>query len=642
MAIKKISSGLLGLTGSLLLGLISSLASAAPSSIDAVNPANGLTSIFSFTFDGELVPCGPASPAYCPFFRGDPTPTRFIAVVPSPTGVANLVPGGITGAVSGSFLDLELSPGNTQVTIRGGTIAFQTGLQLNIGGSTIVTPGGVAGFVINAGPQVANISADGVAEFLVDREPSLAADFSTFRDIVAGPFDGTGIECSGSLCNLIPILTLDMFRYRLLVDYDPSFTFFTADFIGQTANTSLVFATLNSVAPDIAVTDSVAPGDDLLVPFGEVTELTSATQTVTITNTGRGSLLLGAVALANPLAAPFAVVNDSCSGATVAPAANCTFNVRFLPGSVGTFSDSLDVPSNDADEPSITVSVSGSGTALPVPNISVTDSVAPATDQTVPFGNAAIGATVTESVTVTNDGNASLVLGSVASANGLLAPFSVVNDNCSNQSVAPAASCTLGVRFQPTGAGVFVDTFDIPSNDAADPTVTISLSGGGTLIATPKISVIDGVLPADDLFVPFGNITEGTSRNGTLTITNIGGLDLLIGAIAGANPLTEPFGVLTDSCSAQTLAPAASCTVLIRYSPPVTGASSDSLDIPSNDPDDPTVTVSVTGTGITFGEGGVVTPSPDGADSGFMAIDPATLALLGAAGVWGWRRRRAQ
>jgi hypothetical protein len=37
-----------------------------------------------------------------------------------------------------------------------------------------------------------------------------------------------------------------MNRYRLLVDWDPTFTSFTADFIGETANNSLVFATLNS------------------------------------------------------------------------------------------------------------------------------------------------------------------------------------------------------------------------------------------------------------------------------------------------------------------------------------------------------------------------------------------------------------
>jgi hypothetical protein len=94
--------------------------------------------------------------------------------------------------------------------------------------------------VLDATQQVTSVNADGQAEFLVEFGAGIAADFSTFTDIV-GPGD-----CTGSLCALIPILGLDMNRYRLFVDWDPTFTNFTADFIGETANNSLVFTTLNS------------------------------------------------------------------------------------------------------------------------------------------------------------------------------------------------------------------------------------------------------------------------------------------------------------------------------------------------------------------------------------------------------------
>jgi hypothetical protein len=115
----------------------------------------------------------------------------------------------------------------------------------------------------------------------------------------------------------------------------------------------------------------------------------------------------------------------------------------------------------------------------------------------------------------------------------------------------------------------------------------------------------------------------------------------VIGSVAVANPLAAPFSVEDDNCSTQSLPPAGTCTVVVRYAPSTTGASSDSLDIPSNDPDEPSVTVQLTGTGIAEGEGGVETPSPSGADGGFMAIDPATLLLLGGAGIWAWRRRQS-
>ncbi len=419
--------------------------------VDTTNPANGYTDLFSATFDGALSPCTGSDPSWCTFFNGKPGPNRNIIITPTPTGVINAVPLGITPVpAAGSYLDLTLDGARTQVTISGGTIAVPA-ISLTIQGgtpnATVVNAGG-AGVVFSAAPQTAPLDANGRAEFLVNLAPAIAVDFSTFTVIVGAP-NGT---CSGPLCSIIPILTLDMVRYRLVIDYNADFSTFTADYIGQTGNNSILSITMNSVVPEIAVTDSVAPADDLLVPFGDVTELTSATQTVTVTNAGTANLVLGPVAGTLTLEAPFALANDNCSGATVAARRNCTFQVTFSPGVVGAFSDTLDIPSNDASEPSVTVTVTGNGVALPVPNISITDSVPPADDQLVPFGSAAVGTTADEVVTVTNDGNGDLILGTLASADGLLAPFSLVNDTCSGQTVLPAASCTLTVRFEPTAA----------------------------------------------------------------------------------------------------------------------------------------------------------------------------------------------
>lgn len=612
---------------------------AAPVPLDTTSASNGFTDLFSTTFDGSLVPCSGSSPSYCSFFGGEPpNANRAVVITPTPTGVINAVPLGFAAVpAAGSYLDLTLN-GN-QLTIAGGTIAVPS-LVLQIKGGTPQATdvlANSAGVVFDIAPQVATLDANGRAEFFVNLSPATAVDFSNFTTVAFAPVG----SCAGPLCSLISILTLDMVRYRLVIDYDPTLSYFTGTFIGQTANNSLLSITMNSVAPEIDVTDSVAPAGDRLVPFGDVTELTTATQTVTVTNTGTSNLLLGTVAGADSLAAPFALANDNCTGATIAPAASCTFNVTFSPGTAGSFGDTLDIVSNDADEPSVTVTLSGNGTALPVPNISVTDSVPPATDQSVPFGNIPVGATAGETVTVTNEGNADLVLGSIAALDGLAAPFTIISDSCSGQTLPQGGSCTLGVRFEPTAPGSFNDTFDIPSNDAADPTVTIAVSGGGTSLAAPDIVVTDNILPADDRLVPLGNITEGTSRDGTITVTNAGGLDLAIGTVGSSNALAAPFSVVTDNCSAQTLAPAGSCTVVVRFAPPTTGAASGSLNIPSNDPDEPSVIVQVSGTGITRGEGGVVSPSPGGG-GGFMAIDPATLLLLGAAGAWGWRRRQSR
>ncbi len=634
----KTATWLRGATALLILSAMTS-SFATNVAIDTTSPANGITDLYSATFDGSLQPCGPSSPAYCTFFNGEPRPGRNIVITPSPTGYISAVPLGITPTPpSGSYLDLTLNGPRTQVTIAGGVLAYPS-ITLTILGSTanatVVNANG-GGVVFDTAPQTATLNAQGQAEFLVNLAPAIAVDFSQFS-VVAFPPIGS---CAGNLCSLIPILTLDMVKYRLFIDYDPTFTYFTASFIGQTGNNSVLSMAINSVAPEIVVTDSRAPAGDLQVPFGSITELTTATQTVTVTNNGGANLLVGQVGGANPLAAPFAITNDTCSNASVLPSAACTFNVTFTPGSVGAFSDSLDIPSNDADEAVTTVALSGTGSAAPEPTISVTDTVAPVDDNLVPFGSTAVGSQLDQTVTVTNVGNGDLILGQIGVANGLLAPYSITTDTCSSQTLAPAANCTIGLRFEPTAAGATSDSFDIPSNDATDPTVTVSVTGTGTSAAIPNIVVTDNTLPADDRIVPFGNVTLGTTRDRVITVTNGGGADLVLGTVAGSNPLAAPFSVVSNNCSGQILAPAASCAVVAHFSPVDTTTSSDSLDIPSNDPDEPAITIAVNGTGINAGEGNPEAPSPGGASTGFMAIDPATLLLLGAAGVFSWRRRR--
>ncbi|MBM4196264.1 MAG: choice-of-anchor D domain-containing protein [Gammaproteobacteria bacterium] len=619
---------------------ITASAWATPVPIDTGNPNNGIFDIFSTTFDGSTVPCGGGSPPYCSFFNGDPPVNRALTIVPNPTGVIDGVPGGITSAPSASFLDLALSNGNTQLTIASGAAKFAA-LTIIISAGTpseTVVLAENAGFVFDTAAQVTSIDGNGVAEFLVSLAPATAVDFSTFSQVVT--------SCTGPLCGLIPILTLDMIRYRLLIDYDPTFTSFTGSLIGQTANNSMVFATLHSL-PEITVTDSVAPADDLDVPFGQVTENTVASQTITVDNDGSAPLVMGNVATANPLAAPFSIGTDNCSGIQVAAGGSCTIQVLFSPTAAGTFTDSLDIPSNDAAqsqdgaEPSITVDVSGEGTVALIPNIAITDSLGSATDQALPFGTVAAGSELLATVTVENTGTGDLSIGSVATANALAAPFNIASDTCSSQVLLPAATCTIGVRFAPGAAGGFSDSFDIPSDDPDTPSATVSTSGTGT-VDVPIIRVNDATAPPEDLDFSFSNVRQGDSFDRTVTIVNDGTADLVIGTIGGTNALAAPFSLVAgeDDCSGQTLVALATCTLRLRFSPTVLGDASDSVNIPSNDDARPNLTLSMDGTGVVDPPPDDI--EPDGADSGFMALDELTLALLGGAAWVAGRRRRCR
>jgi len=353
-----------------------------------------------------------------------------------------------------------------------------------------------------------------------------------------------------------------------------------------------------SGTPDITVTDSVSPAADLQVPFGGVTVGGSSDQTVTVRNDGTADLLLGSISAPAP---PFSVQADNCSGQTLTPSSSCTVTVRFAPSSSGAFSDNLLIPSDDPDENPVSVALSGNGTTAATPDIAVTDSVAPAADLQVPFGDVATGGTATQTVTVANAGNAALNIGTIGSANALAAPFAIAADGCSGQALQPSATCEVTVTFSPTASGPFSDSFDIPSDDPDENPVTVSVSGNGSAVPVADISVTDSAGQASDLQVPFGQVTAGGSSTETVTVANEGSADLLIGDVASGNPLAAPFEIVSDGCSGQTLASGAQCVIEISFSPADEGQASDSFSIPSNDPDEGIVTVSVSGMGLAAG-----------------------------------------
>jgi CSLREA domain-containing protein len=213
--------------------------------------------------------------------------------------------------------------------------------------------------------------------------------------------------------------------------------------------------------------------------FGDVTTGSTSDHLITLSNAGDGALIIGTIAIADPLAAPFSMPVDNCSGLTLPLGGNCTITARFAPTAVAVATDTFNIPSNDPATATVAFALSGTGTASPVAIISVTDSIAPANDNAVPFGNITIGNTADATITITNAGTGNLVIGTIASANPLADPFSKTTDGCSSQTLAPAATCTFTIHFAPTANSVLSDTFDIPSNEADKPTVTMNVSGAG-------------------------------------------------------------------------------------------------------------------------------------------------------------------
>lgn len=127
----------------------------------------------------------------------------------------------------------------------------------------------------------------------------------------------------------------------------------------------------------------------------------------------------------------------------------------------------------------------------------------------------------------------------------------------------------------------------------------IGCSGGGGGSSTPPPVTPP---PTPDIHMTstqilFGDVVLDDVSYETITIENIGSSSLEIYQIAQAHPLSAPFSISNDNCSAKSLAQSETCTLQIRFSPTSQGNFNDSFDIPSNDPDENPVTVSVNGYG---------------------------------------------
>ena len=93
------------------------------------------------------------------------------------------------------------------------------------------------------------------------------------------------------------------------------------------------------------------------------------------------------------------------------------------------------------------------------------------------------------------------------------------------------------------------------------------------------------------------NTAAGASAPFTFTVTNDGDADLSISSVTIVGGDSGNFGVDTDNCGGETLAPTESCTILVVFDPSTTGLKNATLRIASNDPDENPVDRALSGTG---------------------------------------------
>ena len=207
------------------------------------------------------------------------------------------------------------------------------------------------------------------------------------------------------------------------------------------------------------------------------------------------------------------------------------------------------------------------------------------TGQGLAFGNLMPKTTLTDNVQVSNCGNATLTFTSISSSNpGFSIPTG--NNGCIG-SIAAGSSCTFSVEFAPTAVQAYTGQLTFTSN-ASVAVTSIPLSGAG---ADPVASFSSGGGSPDIVFQPM--LVGQTSPATFAYLFNNGLVPLTIDQIK----VTGDFALATGGNCAAPLPQQSSCLIFMTFTPTAAGTRTGTLSVSSNDPVNPVITTSLTGTG---------------------------------------------
>jgi hypothetical protein len=302
---------------------------------------------------------------------------------------------------------------------------------------------------------------------------------------------------------------------------------------------------------------STTPCGGLTFPSTSV-GATSASQQLTLRNTGGGQATGIALTFSGPFSRPSS--GGSC-GTTLAANSNCTINVVFTPTTAGGASGNVAIAAS--------VTVAGSPVALSGTGVAavLSASVSP---NPLAFGNWATNTTSNSmTLTVTNTGNTALAGGTFTLGGGTPQPFSRPTGGAGGTcgaTLAVGANCSINVRFAPAATGAFSRTLTVAYTGATVTPASVTLTGTG--VATrATISISPNPLTITDAAGVLSNNGTVTLRNtaaagsSSVAVTNV--------AVNGAGANTSGAWIFTkgtDNCTGVNLAPQQTCTVAVNFS----------------------------------------------------------------------------
>src|SRR5205814_321872 len=425
--------------------------------------------------------------------------------------------------------------------------------------STVMVP--VSGTGMTAGQLVATPASVSLGNVQVGtnqtQQVTITNSGGTIVTISQATTIGTGFSASG--------LALPL---ALAAGQSQSFTVTFAPQVAGTVSGSISLAsdatnpTLSILLSATAVTPGSLVSNPSSLSFGNVQTGTSQTLSATLTNSGGSSVT---ITQANVSGSGFSV---SGVPATLAAGQSANFNVTFAPQSSGAVTGSVSIVSN-ASNSTLKITLSGTG---------ATPGILSASSQTLSFGSVQVNGSATQSETLTNTGGSTITVSQANVSGG--SGFSISGLNLPLTLIA-GQSFTFGTTFAPTSAGSVTGTTSLTS-DASNSTLTISLSGTGT---------VPGQLSVSPSTLDFSSVVIGQSKNMTATLSATGSNVTVSSASASTSEFT-----LSGVSFPFTITAGQSKAITVTFTPQSSGTASATISFASSASNSPT-SESLTGNG---------------------------------------------
>jgi hypothetical protein len=305
----------------------------------------------------------------------------------------------------------------------------------------------------------------------------------------------------------------------------------------------------------------------------------SPAKTSVVTNSGTEDVTLTGVAVTGDFVQATGSAGDCANGTLLHAGNTCNLRVRFDPASTGAKSGTATVHSNAAD---VSVSLDGTGVATDL-------SPSPST---LAFGKRDVddGPTGSLQTTITNVAPDPVEIDSFSitgpNAGDYERILNLPGDCFENQTLASGGTCTVHVRFDPSGTGARPATLNvIPASPGAPAGVNLTGTGTQTGIARNVGSISAGSQDIDD----------GPTTPQSATVTNTGTEDVTVTSIDVTGEFAQA-PVQSGDCGPSTVLHGGDiCALRVQFDPTSVGSKTGTATAHSSVGD---VSVALDGTGI--------------------------------------------